>query len=134
MSNYGKEVHELLSRVEHGYSSHGNVTTWGEIKHIEVDERGNYDASEILAWEKGYNLTSNSRAIWVALKKKVAVAYDQCAHDYDNIMGMDDDELQAYIYDNYIDEPAQVDLSKGKIIVESDDGAYGFIFIFGEDE
>jgi len=119
----------IMGEATIGYSSHGCLSTWAKIKELEIMERGNYSEKEVAAWESKYGLTDLTFVIWVAIKKNIAVAYDAWADDYYAILGLDDEGLKEYMLANDVDEPVQFDLSKGRIITESDDGDYGFLFI-----
>ncbi len=119
----------IMGEATIGYSSHGCLSPWAKIKELEIMERGNYSEKEVAAWESKYGLTDLTFVIWVAIKKNIAVAYDAWADDYYAILGLDDEGLKEYMLANDVDEPVQFDLSKGRIITESDDGDYGFLFI-----
>lgn len=112
-----------------GYSSHGCVCPWSEIKELEVDERENYPIREVGKWEKKYGLKPDTPVIWITTSIRMAISYEADASDYYDIMDMDDAELAGYMAVNEIEPPIAVDLSRGKIIEESDDGDYGYVFI-----
>jgi hypothetical protein len=112
-----------------GYSSHGCTSSWSEIRDIEVYDRGNYTPKEVKRWEKKYGLKPDTQVVWITESKRYAVSYDAWASEYEKIMGMSDADLAAYIESGKADEPETFDLNNGRIIVESNDGDEGYLFI-----
>lgn len=113
-----------------GYSSHGEYCSWAEMKNIEVDERNNYTKSQVKRWERKYKLSDADDVIWITPSRKIAVAYGECASEYDAIMDLADSKLDEYMMERGIEEPVEINLKDGLLIPESDDGDDGYLFVW----
>ena len=116
-----------------GYSSHGTWDTLGNIKRLEVDERGN-------EWFDDAGLDPNkTKAIWVTKDPKVALLYlfPSEFREYENPEKMDLEEIQEELQYEFLEflkarkNPlkyvAQVDLTDAREVLTDGDG--GFLFI-----
>ena len=90
------------------YNSHGHTMLFSEFIELEVDERENYEMSDVEEWMVKYKITTDSECIWVTEDKAVAKSY----HYTDG------------------EEVVEIDSEKGFIIPETDDGDEGFLFIY----
>lgn len=105
-----------LPEVDKGYSSHGEWSTIGKIRELEV-ERGNKFPSlrevERLGFEEGF------KAIWITYRKKDALRYALPASEWDRVgEGKLTDEEKEMLKDI-----VQVDIEPtDKILFEDDEG------------
>jgi len=114
-----------------GYNSHGKTSSWSKIKNIETTERGNYSPEEVKKWEKKYGLEPDTPVVWITASRQRALSYDAQAGESDKILNMSDEELDAYVESGDANEPVTFDLNNGRIIVESNDGDDGYLFVPG---
>jgi len=96
-----------------GYNSHGSFMTMNEFYELEIVERKNYTKKKFKEWQKFYGFTFDSECIWITKDKKEAERY----------IYMNDPE------NSNNDVPFIIDLDKGYLINETDDGDYGFLFV-----
>ena len=115
--------------IGYGYSSHGCMVPWKEIREIEVKERGNYPMREVRKWEKKYGIKDDMPTIWLT-NERMALTYGDGADMIDTILSLTDEELTAYMKAEDIEPPEKFDLSMGTLIPESDDGDDGYLFVY----
>ena len=92
-----------------------------EFIELEADERGNYETRMIKRWMKKYNLRDDSRVIWISPDKRIANRYNLTASEWDSAIDIPEDEINVI----------EINPADGKIILESDDGDNGFLFVYG---
>ena len=112
------------------YNSHGNYSTFAEIRDIEVDERDNYPMEMFNEWQEKYNIKDDDKVIWVTNNKKRAYSYLLPPDYYDSILNMSDRQIKkALSREGYDDSISEINEKDGFIIPESDDGDNGFLFV-----
>jgi len=109
MRNDNKMIVTLNINESVYYNSHGHTMLFSEFIELEVEDRENYEMSDIEEWMQKYNITMNSECIWVTEDKNIA---------------------KSYHFNNEHDTVVEIDSSLGFIIPESDDGDNGFLFIY----
>lgn len=127
ITNYIKAlIQNFLTESENNSKEYYTTSRPISIKdfiEIEVEERDNYDLSDVDDWIKKYKITENDKLIWVALKPHIAARYE---------MDSDDSENAEEVY-NRNPSDFNVKLIKsddGFLIPETNDGDGGFIFVF----
>ncbi len=96
------------------YSSHGISMTWAGFIQLEVEERGNYERTEVEDWAKKHGLVPDTQVIWASQKTWVANKYNLLAEDWDTAQDILEGEMSVYEV-------------RGTIIPESDDGDEGVL-------
>ena len=146
------ENDDYLSRFDKFYSSHGTTAPFSEIRGLEVEDRENYTDEEFDNWMSKYNISTDTRMIWLTPSKGVALSYyGPPTYDEDwegwkdprwgfrmplqhieEMMGWDDELAQQFI-DEYFDSEEygdvldSFDASNLVLIPESHDGDDGFL-------
>ena len=103
------------NNMKAGYTSHGGWSTLGEVRIVEVEERGN-DFPDLSAYP------DNTPAIWVCRTKRKALRYLALTEDWDLIN--DTSELLPKRLRNLLIEITKVLLQPSDIIAcnDSDEG------------
>ena len=100
------------------------MITWKDMKDIEERERGNYTRKQFRSWEKKYKISDDDLVIWVTPNKNMAYTYDEPAGHREKILAMKDEELSE------LGEVSEYLSSEGILILESDDGDDGYLYVF----
>jgi hypothetical protein len=109
------------------YNSHGATMYVSEFIEIEVEERENYELSDVYEWMLKYNFDETNECIWVTKDKRDAYKYILSAEYYDKIEN--NENIDKLISDSEVYEYTDSD---GQIIEESDDGDGGFLLIINK--
>ncbi len=92
-----------------------------KIIEIEVEERDNYEMSQVESWIEKYHIEEDDKLIWVATEPYIAARYQMSSDDWDR--------AEKIYKKNPGDFNVRTISSKeGVIIQESDDGDDGFLF------
>jgi hypothetical protein len=112
------------------YNSHGNFSSFFNIRQLEETERENYPKGTFDSWAEQYGISDDDSCIWVTKDKKQAYTYLLPSQYHDEIMSKEEWEVEEWIDDKRIEEKLyEVDDKDGYIIPESDDGDGGFLFV-----
>ena len=109
-----------MSTIIKTYYTTSHSQTLKQFIEVEVKERENYTPDEINRWKAKYNLTNDTKVIWISPKKYVAYSYTLPAEEMNNAINVPESEM----YD-----VKEIPADKGFIIPESDDGDDGFVFV-----
>jgi hypothetical protein len=113
-----KPTHQYAEKVY--YTSSAHTMTLKQFIETEVQERGNYSLQDVKAWQQKYKISNTARMIWVSPKKWVANRYNLPADEWDEAENVPESEMSVY----------KIKASEGTLIIESDDGDEGFLFVF----
>jgi len=102
------------------YTSSAHTMTLKQFIETEVQERGNYSIQDVKAWQHRYNISDTARMVWVSPKKWVANRYNLPADEWDEAENVPESEMSVY----------KIKASEGTLIIESDDGEEGYLFVF----
>lgn len=105
------------------YSSHNpkySAFTFYDFIEKEVYELYNYGINDIREWIKKYDVKCDDKVVWVSPLKYVANRYNLPAELWDIANKIPEENMSIY----------KISGDEGFIIEESDDGDYGFLFIF----
>jgi hypothetical protein len=130
IKNFNSFIDEsLFSSQKKYYNSHGQFSSFHEIRDIEVYDRENYTPEEFQAWQDKYEISDGDQVIWITDNKKQAYAYLLPADYHDEIHNMSIGKIKSALKKEDIDDDIKEIKDKGFIIPESDDGDNGYLFV-----
>lgn len=110
------------------YYTTGNVYYFEEFIRDQVsddEDDGLYDPEFVQEWIEKYNIKDSDEVVWVALEPHIAARYQMIGEEWD-----DAKEIYEKNPDDYNVRTIKAD--EGRIIVESDDGDDGYLFIYNK--
>lgn len=111
-----------------GYNSHGCLSYWGEVRDLEVCDRGNFSEEDAAWWEEIYSLKEDSQVIWLTRHKEIAVSYKIFGDGYDAFMSLSMDMVNKAIENNEELTPYKFDLNDFIRMNGTEDGDGGCLY------